>query len=127
MWELHRTAPLTHRTIDITKRTVENGYTPLRHERRTYLLVARDMPVVILYFLQWLQGVMPACRGMEKGKRHGDNWHGDGGGLDGKNVTMMQRKVRGWTGACLLFSRVRYIIIMAYYTTSYYTDNLIRP
>ena len=47
MWELHRTAPLTHRTIDITKRKVENEYTPLRHERRTYLLVARDMPVVI--------------------------------------------------------------------------------
>ncbi|MDY3355929.1 MAG: hypothetical protein SOW79_07110 [Prevotella sp.] len=85
------------------------------------------MPVVIFYILQWLQGVMSACRGMEKGKRHGDNWHGDGGGLDGKNVTMMQRKVRDWTGACHLFSRVRYIIIVAYYTTSYYTDNLIRP
>ena len=89
MWELHRTDPLTHRTIDITKRTVENGYTPLRHERRTYLLVARDMPVVILYILQWLQGVMSACRGMEKEKRHGGKWHGDGGGLDGKNVTMI--------------------------------------
>lgn len=127
MWELHRTAPLTHRTIDITKRTVENGYTPLRHERRTYLLVARDMPVVILYILQWLQGVMSACRGMEKGKRHGGNWHGDGGGLHGQNVTMMQRKVRDWTGACLLFSRVRYITALASHTTSYYTDNLIRP
>ena len=127
MWELHRTAPLTHRTIDITKRTVENGYTPLRHERRTYLLVARDMPVVILYILQWLQGVMSACRGMGKGKRHGGNWHGEGGGLDGKNVTMMQRKVRDWTGACLLFSRVRYITALASHTTSYYTDNLIRP
>ena len=91
MWELHHTAPLTHRTIDITKRTVENGYTPLRHERRTYLLVARDMPVVIFYTLQWLQGVMSACRGMEKGKRYGGNWQGDGGRLDGKNVTMMQR------------------------------------
>ena len=85
------------------------------------------MPVVIFYILQWLQGVMSACRGMEKEKRHGGNRHGDGGGLDGKNVTMMHRKVRGWTGACILFSRVRYIIIMAYYTTSYYTDNLIRP
>ena len=127
MWELHRTAPLTHRTIDITKRKVENEYTPLRHERRTYLLVARDMPVVILYFLQWLQGVMSACRGMEKGKRHGGKWHRDGGGLDGKNVMMMQRKVRDWTGACLLFSRVRYITALASHTTSYYTDNLIRP
>ena len=127
MCELHHTAPLTHRTIDITKRTVENGYTPLRHERRTYLLVARDMPVVILYILQWLQGVMSACRGIEKWKRYGDNWQGEGGGLHSQNVTMMQRKVRGWTGGCLLFSRVRYIIIMAYYTTSYYTDNLIRP
>lgn len=127
MWELHRTVPLTHRTIDITKRTVENGYTPLRHERRTYLLVARDMPVVILYILQWLQGVMSACRGMEKGKRYEGNWHGDGGGLDRQNVTMMQRKVSGWTGACLLFSRVRYITALASHTTSYYTDNLIRP
>ena len=89
MWELHRTAPLTHRTIDITKRTVENGYTPLRHERRTYLLVARDMPVVIFYTLQWLQGVMSACRGMEKGKRYGGNWQGDGGRLHSQNVTMM--------------------------------------
>ena len=99
MCELHRTAPLTHRTIDITKRTVENGYTPLRHERRTYLLVARDMPVVIFYILQWLQGVMSAYRGTEKGKRYGGNWHGDGGGLHSQNVTMMQRKVRGRPGA----------------------------